>query len=242
MHKISLDWLKNIPIAHRGLWNENIVENSMKAYENAMNNGYPIEIDIYSSLDGVLYSFHDNTLDRMTEKTGNIFEKTSSELNTITLKGTQESIPTLEEVLAKIDGKIPILIEIKNQPDKKIVERVLEALKGYKGEYAIQSFNPLYIRKVKKLAPSVVRGLLYTSDKNELKSQRPLTRLILRKMLLNFIIKPHFLSCQIEEFPIKKRKSKGKILLAWTIRNEEEFKKIKPYADNIIFEGFIPNF
>ncbi len=240
MSEIKAKWLSTRPIAHRGLWDENTQENSLSAYQKAVDNGYPIEIDLYSSLDGVLYSFHDKDLERMTSEKGLIYEKSSSELNSLMLKGTSEHIPTFTSVLELVNGKIPLLIEIKNQPDKLIVERVLEALKDYAGEYAIQSFNPLYINKVRKLAPEITRGLLYTSDENEFKEQSKLEKFILKKMALNFLIKPHFLSCRKEEFPLSKRKAKGKIIIAWTVTCEEHFKKIKPLADNIIFEGFVP--
>ena len=76
----SDSWLLTKPIAHRGLWGEDIIENSLSAYKNAVDNGYPIEIDLYSSSDGVLFSFHDQNLERMTGEKGNIYDKTSSEL------------------------------------------------------------------------------------------------------------------------------------------------------------------
>ena len=117
-------WLLTSPIAHRGLWNERIIENSLPAYQNAINHGYPIEIDIYQSADGELFSFHDKTLKRMTGADGFIFEKTSKELKELRLSNSTETIPTLKEVLSLVDGKVPLLIEFKDQPDKSFVIKV----------------------------------------------------------------------------------------------------------------------
>lgn len=228
------------PIAHRGLWGGEILENSISAYKNAVSKGFPIEIDLYSSVDGVLYCFHDSTLDRMTGKQGYIYEKDSTTLNSITLINSNEKIPTFDDVLEIVDGKVPLLIEIKNQPDKTIVEKVVNRLKNYSGEFAVQSFNPLYIKKIKKLAPEFIRGILSTTDKDDLKTQSFLERKVISKMLLNFLIKPDFISCKYTDFPLKKRKTKNKLVLCWTVTSKEIYEKVKPFANNIIFENFMP--
>ncbi len=240
MINLSSSILFSKPIAHRGLWNNQITENSLKAYQNAVDNGYPIETDLYSSTDGVIFCFHDKTLCRMTGADGNIFDKTSNELKSFKLNNTDQTIPTLKELLEVVDGKVPLLIEIKNQPDKTIVEKVLDLLKTYKGEFAIQSFNPLYINKVKKLAPFVTRGILATNDKNDLKKEKPLVRFIIKRMALNFLIKPHFISYYQGGLPLKKRKIKNKKVLCWTVTDKDTYNRVKPYVNNIIFENFIP--
>ena len=89
-------WLFNKPIAHRGLWGGDILENSLPAYQNAVDKGYPIEIDLYSSKDGVLFSFHDDTLVRMTGTDGKIFDKTASELKELLLLSSDCEIPTFD--------------------------------------------------------------------------------------------------------------------------------------------------
>lgn len=232
--------LFNTPIAHRGLWNKDFVENSIPAYRNAVENGYPIETDIYASTDDEIFCFHDKTLVRMTGSEGNIFDKSSKEIKSLKLLNSTESIPTLRELLSTINGKVPVLIEIKNQPDKKIVEKTLDVLKDYKGEFAIQSFNPIYIYRVKKIAPNVIRGILATNDRNDLKSEKPLTRFIIKHMALNFLIKPHFISYKHTGIPLKKHKVKNKKILCWTVTDDKTFNRVKPFVDNVIFENFIP--
>ena len=226
------------PIAHRGLWGGDIIENSLSAYKNAVENGFPIEIDLYSSTDGVLYCFHDDTLIRMTGKSGKIFEKDSNYISSLTLLNSQEKIPTFDEVLSLCENKVPLLIEIKNQPDTTIVEKVINRLNTYKGEFALQSFNPLYIKKVKKLAPHFIRGILSTKSSVELKNTKWYEKLVIKNMLLNFLIKPDFISSNYNDFPLKKSKTKNKAVLAWTVNSKEIYEKVKPYVDNVIFEGF----
>ena len=228
------------PIAHRGLWGEGFTENSLSAYRNAAEKGYPIEIDLYLSTDGVLFSFHDKTLDRMTGESGYIYEKTAAELKALRLNGTDETIPTFDEVLKIAEHKVPLLIEIKNQPDKTVVDKTVARLKRYGGVFAIQSFNPLYIARVKKLAPEFLRGILATADEEELKNEKPLTRFIIKNTALNFLVKPDFISYDYKGLPLKKRKTKNKAVICWTVTSQEIYDKVKPFADNIIFENFIP--
>ena len=238
MRLSSDSWLLNKPIAHRGLWGNGIVENSLSAYKNAADNGYPIEIDLYSSSDGVLFSFHDQTLNRMTGKEGLIFEKTASELLSLKLIGCNETIPTFDKILEIVDGKVPLLIELKDQPNKFYVDKVVERLKSYKGEFAIQSFNPLYIKRVKKLAPLFLRGILGT--KTHSKGLPFIKRKIVSNMLLNFLIKPDFISYSFEDLPLKNCKTKNLPVITWTITSQDIADKVKPLAKNIIFEHFIP--
>ena len=232
------NWLITRPIAHRGLWNEQVIENSLTAYQNAIDNGYPIEIDVYMTKDNHLVCFHDITLDRMTGEKGYIFDKTLDELNALSLNGTNEKIPTFEQVLSLCENKTPLLIELKDQPNKNLIPAVIERLKNYKGEFAIQSFNPLYINKVKKLAPEFIRGILATES--HAKHKNFFIRYLLKHMNLNFLVKPDFISYSFTGLPLKKRKTKNKRVICWTIENQADYDKIKPYAQNIIFENFIP--
>ena len=230
-------WLKTTPIAHRGLWGEDVIENSLTAYKNAVNNGYAIEIDLYSSTDGVLYSFHDALLKRMTGAEGYIWDYDRAYLDTLRLNGSNEKIPTFRDVLHVVNGKVPLLIEIKNCPDEMIVERVLDELFEYQGEIAIQSFNPLYINKVRKIAPYIIRGVLGTSKAD---GEPWFNRFVLKHLALNFLVKPDFVSMRYKDLPLPKRKTKGKAVLAWTVKSKEVQLSLKDKCHNIIFEHFIP--
>ena len=231
-------WLLNTPIAHRGLWNDKIVENSLSAYENAIKCGFPIEIDLYLTSDKKLVSFHDKDLFRMTGTSGLVFDKTLNELKKLRLLNTQEQIPTLDEVLSMVNGKVPLLIEFKDQPDKDFVKIAVDKLKSYKGEFAVQSFNPLYVNKIRKLAPKFIRGILATESEGKDKSLP--VRYILKNMPLNFLCKPDFISYSYSGLPLKKRKYKNRPIITWTVTREEIYQKVRPYSENIIFENFIP--
>lgn len=231
-------WLKTKPIAHRGLWGGDIIENSLSAYRKAAEKGYPIEIDVFLTKDGKLVSFHDRPLKRMTGEEGFIYDKTLAQLKELSLLNSNEKIPTFKEVLDVVKGKVPLLIEIKNQPNKKVVNALVSALKDYKGDFAVQSFNPFYLIKLKKLAPTFIRGVLGTES--EAKDKGFFTRVMLKRLLLNFLINPDFISYSHTGLPLKKRKTKNKTVLAWTITDIETLEKIKPFCDNVIFENFIP--
>lgn len=229
-------FLFNKPIAHRGLWNENIVENSLLAYQNAVEHGYPIEIDLYSTTDNEIVCFHDDTLSRMTGKDGFIYDKTLSELKELSLKNSGQKIPTLKEVLTLVSGKVPLLIEFKDQPDKSYILKAVKILKEYKGDFAVQAFNPLYLLKIKKLAPEFIIGILGTNTPP--KERSFLTKFIVKNLSLNFLIKPDFISYNYKGLPIKNPFNLP--LLAWTVTDSENAKTTLSFADNIIFENFIP--
>jgi len=231
-------WLKIIPIAHRGLWGGKIIENSLPAFENAIEHGFAIEIDLYSSTDGQIFCFHDENLFRMTGFDGLIFNQTSEQIKSLFLNNSTHKIPTFEQVLSLVDKKVPLLIELKNQPNKDYIEKVVSLLKDYKGEFAIQSFNPFYINKVKKLAPEFLRGILASEMKTIHKSK--FFRFILKNMPFNFLIKPDFISYSYSGLPLNKRKIKNRALLCWTVTDFSTFKRISPLCDNVIFENFIP--
>lgn len=229
-------WLLNKPIAHRGLWEGSIIENSLPTYELAVKKGFPIEIDLYSTKDGEIVCFHDDCLYRMTGEKGYIYEKTLSELKSLSLKNTDQKIPTLKEVLRLVNGKVPLLIELKDQPDKSYISHVVKILKNYKGEFAIQSFNPLYLIKTKKFAPNFVLGILGTSTPP--KDKNFIVKKIVKNLSLNFLIKPDFISYNFEGLPIKNPRKLP--LLAWTITDKEQASTALKFANNIIFEKFSP--
>ncbi len=229
-------WLLTTPVAHRGLWGGDIIENSMPAYLNAVNNGFAIEIDLYSTTDGEIVCFHDATLIRMTGEDGFIYDKTLAELKALSLAGSNEKIPTFKELLELVDGKVPLLIEFKDQPDNSYIERAVKMLKNYSGKFAVQAFNPLYLRKIKKLAPEFIRGILGTHIPPE--DRNFIIKFVVKNLTLNFLIKPDFISYNHTGLPIKNKKKLP--LIAWTVTSKEDAETALKHADNIIFENFTP--
>ena len=225
--------------AHRGLWNKDYPENSLAAFKNAIENGYGIELDVNTIEDGTPVVFHDSKMSRMTGKDRYIQNLPKEELENITLLDSEEKIPTLEEVLKLVKGKVPLLIEIKNQEKVGPLERrVLDLLKNYKGEYAIQSFNPYTLRWFYEHAPKIWRGQLTSYFKGQKLSI--FKKLILRKLGMRKFTGQNFVSYDIANLPNRFTKKLEVPLLSWTIKNQDSYYKALQYSDNVIFEGFEP--
>ena len=233
-------WLVERCIAHRGLHNEVYPENSLGAFENAITNGYPIELDVHLTCDGTIVVFHDDTLSRMTQKDGYVKNLTKDALTNYHLANTEYTIPTIEEVLNLVKGQVPILIEIKNTSKVGELEsKLLKILNEYNGEFAIQSFNPFVVEWFKNNAPNVLRGQLAGFFKGEKMSF--IRKFALKRMLLNKKAKPDFISYDARNVPNRfVRKYKRLPLLVWCVRSQEEYMKVVKYCDNIIFENFEP--
>ena len=232
-------WLITRACAHRGFHGDGIPENSVKAYERAIELNYPIEMDVQLTSDFTPVCFHDDNLKRMTGKDSLIWNVSYEEVSKLTLLDTQEKIITFEEFLKLVDGRVPLLIELKSQSSKNeiLAKKVLELLKDYKGEYVIQ-FDPRLMKYVRKLSPSVIRGQLIDGGKNP--ALKPFLRFVLANGLLNFMSKPDFINYSFTTLPLKKRIARGKRVLCWTIRNTQDEEKSLPYVEGYVFENITP--
>lgn len=237
---IKKSWLFSSPIAHRGLHGIDAPENSFKAFEAAIEAGFPIETDVRPIDDGTVVVFHDERLTRMTDRDGYVCNLSKADLDEIRLKNSDEKIHTFAEFLEFVNGRTPILIEIKNESKIGTLERnTLDLLASYKGEYAVQAFNPYSLEFFKKNAPQIPRGQLscfFTKD--ELNGF--FKRHMLKRLKMNKVSSPDFVSYKSENLP-NKYVTKSKLpVLAWTVRSNADMEKVLPYCDNIIFENFIP--
>ena len=227
-------------IAHRGLFDrEKIPENSMLAFDKALEKGYSIEVDVNMTQDGYIVVFHDNSLKRMTGIKNDITTMTLSEIKKLKLLGTENKIPTFEDVLLQVSGKVPILIEVKpNSKYKELMEKLINLLEKYNGKYSIQSFDPRIVYWLKKNTPQISRGQIASKNIREVKSR--ILKILLGKMVFNVITKPNFVSYQylsINEKFYKKQKNKGREVIAWTLKNKEDYEKIRDYCDMVVFEN-----
>lgn len=230
------NFLINNTIAHRGIFdNEKVPENSIKSFKNAINKGYIIEFDVHLTKDKKIVVFHDMDLDRMTKITGNTKDFTLEELQKIKLLDTNYTIPSLDEVLTLIDGKVPILIEIKyDVKGFELPRLLLERLEKYNGKVAIQSFDPFVVSYIRFHAKDYLRGLLIGSFKNKVKNIFINNLVLLPFDLL--ISKPDFLAVDKKLYKnkiIKNYKNK-KSVIAWTMKSKEDIDKYKDKFDNII--------
>jgi len=237
------DWLLAKPIAHRGLFNETHPENSLVAIDAAVNAGFPVEIDVQLTSDGHAVVFHDWNLKRLTGFDAKVKDVTIAKIRELTLLGTDQRIPTLEETLSVIAGRTPALIEIKNRRYPTRLEPVAgRILNDYKGAFAIQSFNPYTLGWFSLRYPRIARGQIScafdTDDMAGWKKQ------ILSNYGMNWMSRPQFISHHWRQLPAiaptMLRKFFKVPLLVWIVRNEEEKAAALRLGDNFVFEQFVP--
>ena len=234
-----LQSLQEMPIAHRGLYNnENgIPENSLSAFDAAAENGYPIELDVQITADGQLAVFHDSTMSRMTGNNCKIADHTLSEVCRIKLLDSDEHVPSFKEVLTCVNGRVPILIEIKivdgtNNERQRIIEALDNELNTYEGKIAVQSFDVVVVKEFSKRHDGKVSvGLI--CPENETLQDIPGSE--------NF----DFIGINIEKLNsdiVKSCHNTGQMILAWTSKTPEmQEKACKIGADSVVFEGYLPN-
>ena len=236
-------WLTNKYIAHRGLFNnKDIPENSIAAFEKAVQNKFAIEMDVQMTKDGVLVVFHDDDMFRMTGLKGDIREKTYDEIKDLRLLETDERIPTFQQFLECINGKTQLVIEIKHHKNiGSVEEKVLDFLSGYTGEYCIESFNPFIVRWFKVHAPHIVRGQLATANYGN--AFTPLKRRLLSHLSLCKWNGSQFIAFDAEYLRGNRyvEKFAKKIpIICWTVKSQRQHDQLCDCFDNMIFDSFVP--
>lgn len=226
--------------AHRGLHGDGVPENSLEAFELACKSGYGIELDVQLSRDGEVMVFHDYTLIRMTGVDKKLCELDAAELKKLRLNGSDQTIPTFEEVLALVDGRVPLLVELKGEStDVSLCAPVTAILKKYEGDYCIESFNPMLVREMKKQLPGVYAGQLYTNVVRD-KKKRSALNIILTCMALNCLARPDFVAynqLDRKSLPVKLTTKLFKAeKFVWTVKGEEDIEKAKDFGEYAIFE------
>jgi glycerophosphoryl diester phosphodiesterase len=243
------DFLR-LPLAHRALHDraQGRIENSLSAIRAAIAAGYGIEIDLQLSSDGVAMVFHDDTLERLTGASGAPRAWTAAALGRTQLKDSVDTIPTLAEMLAIVAGKVPLLIEIKDQSlimgdtDGRLEAATAAALQTYPGPVAVMSFNPAVIAHMARLAPGLARGI--TTSAYEPGDWAPLPaarcdqlRAIpdYRRTGASFISHEAF---DLGRPRVAELKTEGAAILCWTIRSAMAEAEARQTAHNITFEGY----
>ncbi len=249
MTPIPVSFLK-LPLAHRGYHDVDagIMENSRAAFVAAIDAGYGIELDVQLSADGHAMVFHDYEMSRLTGETGPIRMRNRDELTQITLTGTDETIPTLPEILTLIAGRVPVLIEIKDQdgamgPDVGPLEQsVARALENYTGDAAVMSFNPHSVIALADLAPDTARGIVtcHFPAKHWLLLNKE-TRTRLRGIPDYMRAGASFISHRHDDMEnprVIELKAAGARIICWTIRSADEDAEVRKIADTVTFEGY----
>jgi glycerophosphoryl diester phosphodiesterase len=231
----ELERLGAAPFAHRGLHGRGVPENSLAAFDAAIARGHGIELDVQLSADGEAIVFHDYQLDRLTEAQGPVAARTAAELGRIGLRGG-EPIPLLAEALARIAGRVPLLVEVK-APERQVAplcRAAAAALDGYAGPVGVMSFNPEVGRWFAADAPERLRGLVVTES-----GRKGLRGRIERAFALRRA-RADFLAYDVRDFPsafAAAARTRGKPVYGWTVRTAEDRARARAYADQPIYEA-----
>ncbi len=230
----DLCFLKSSLIAHRGVHNMEVPENSICAFKIALKKKYIIEFDVHLLKDNTVIVFHDDNLFRMTGINKNLCDCTYDDIKNLHLKNSNYKIPTLDEVLRLINGKVPIIIELKYDRKVGLLEKeVSKLLDNYNGLFCIKSFNPFIVRWFRKNRPKYIRGLLI-SDKH-----RTIIEKLCQSFIAGAICKPDFISCNYKLSDNKQilKYMKRIPVLAWTIKNGKNYQKYRDKFYNLIVEN-----
>lgn len=233
--------------AHRGLYdNEHgIPENSIAAFRRAVDKGYGIELDVHLTADNQLVVFHDDTLTRMCGMNKKISSFLYSDLMQLRLLGTEEGIPLFKDVLDLIDGKVPLIIELKVDGSNQnlLCPLVWQLLSRYKGDYCIESFHPFVLQWFKRHEPQVVRGQLSCNFFKE-NPHCDIVLFLMSNLMTNFFTHPDFIAYKYLDLDnpavIYNRKLFHIMTVVWTIPGKPTYDRFKNKVDAMIFEGFEP--
>lgn len=232
-------WGRNC--AHRGLHtrDKSVPENSIAAFTAAMDAGYGIELDICLSADGEVVVFHDDTLQRACGLPERVDETSYEELRRLPLFGSEQRIPLLREVLERVEGRAPLIIELKTTPQYKLLcESAWRILRRYDGDICVESFDPRILRWFKKNAPGLLRGQLAALPR---RLNQGAAGYAVGLLLTNFIARPHFIAYEKGRKPVIVRLvERFAMRFSWTVEPDDLHTLIEEESDTIIFEHYNP--
>jgi glycerophosphoryl diester phosphodiesterase len=246
----DIDWLTARPIAHRGYHDarDGRLENTLPAFEAAIRRGFAIECDVRLSADGAVIVFHDETLDRLTESAGAVSRLSLAELRDARMRVGDAGIPALAELLDLVRGAVPLVVELKSEEagtGAPLAAAVARQLTRYDGAVAVMSFEPPTMVAMRAIAPRLPRGMIVDAfaakDHPQLSAAQ---RFALRHLLMAPSAGPRFIACDAKRLPAlapRALRAFGRPTLTWTVRSAAERQRVRPHADQIIFEGFDPD-
>ncbi len=230
-------WVSGCEYAHRGLHGGDAAENSLSAFSAAIAQGMGIECDVQRTADDGAVVFHDWDLDRLTKATGSVRGRTAAELSQLALGAGNDRIPTLRDMLGMVRGRVPLLIELKTRPKRRIgplCRAVRRDLEGYAGPVAVMSFDPRVPAWFRERLPRIVRGLVVSEE-----GARTLVASIRRHRAL-WQAKPDFLAYDVRDLPSRlaaAQRRRGVPVVTWTVRSPVLRQRAAEHADAPIVEG-----
>ena len=246
----SPDWLTARPVAHRGLHDRarGVIENMPGAAVAAIDGHFSIECDIQLTADGEAMVHHDDALGRLNEGSGALLGLTSEELRAVRFKDTSERMMSLGDLCALVNGRVPIVIEVKSHfdGDRKLVARMAQVLGTYTGPVAGMSFDPDQVAVLRETMPGLTRGIVAerTYSEADWPEATPKQRRGMLHLRHALCTRPHFVAYGVNDLPSPApwiaRHVFGLPLLTWTVRTSEQRERAGRYANQMIFEGFRP--
>jgi glycerophosphoryl diester phosphodiesterase len=232
--------------AHRGLFSadQSVPENSVAAFRAAVEAGYGVELDVLLTRDKQVVVFHDDDLKRACGIDARVDAYSLEELKSLSLFGTTERIPLFSEVLDAIDGRIPIIVELKSGGDwKTLCQKTLELLTAYKGDYCVESFHPALVRWFYLHAPQILRGQLSEAARYSRKELPLYQAIILSRLFSNILTHPQFIAYRVGPKCLSVRLCEwlGAMRVAWTARPTDDHAYLMRRNDAIIFEHYHPD-
>ncbi|MFG1481156.1 glycerophosphodiester phosphodiesterase family protein [Xanthobacter sp. V4C-4] len=245
----GLSWLTARPVAHRGLHDERagIIENTTSAVQAAVAAGFAVEVDLQLAADGVPVVFHDSTLERLTTAHGPVAARTAAELQAVAFRATADRMMRLDDLLALVDGRVPLVIELKSgrEANTTLAARAAERIAAYDGPAALMSFDPRLLPTVRAVAPLVPRGIVAELAFNpaEWPDLSTLQRLVLGHLLHWPASRFQFVAYRVADLGAlapRIARRLGVPVLTWTVRTIDDRARAARAADQMIFEGFRP--
>ena len=234
----DLTWLTARPIAHRGYhdMNNKVWENTLSAFDRAIEKNFSIECDLQLANDGVPVVFHDDDLSRLCGLKDDVRLLTSQELAMKRIGRTKDAIPTLKKLLDRVAGQVPIVLELKGRKDEDdgFVGAVLEELEDYDGKVAIMSFDHWLLEELIELDCPYPVGLTAEGVREEKFAEHE----AMMKLGLDFV------SYGILHMPnrfVTEIRQGGTPVITWTVRTPDMRERSEPQADQMTFEGFDPD-
>lgn len=244
--KTELSELWKYDYAHRGLHcrEGGAPENTLAAFRLAVQYGFGIELDLRLTADRQVVAHHDPSLFRTCGADKRISELSFKELQGFRLFQTEERIPSLSQVLSLVEGRVPLILELKSCENYEELCRLsLRELGGYGGLFCVESFDPRILRWFRLYAPQTARGQLMTRLKGGKDGIGAFKAFCGRNLLTNFLTRPHFTAYEFQwrnNLSLKTAKWLFHMREAsWTLKTWEELQKAKQHGNLCIFEGVL---
>lgn len=244
------DWIVARPIAHRGLHDPAAgrPENTIAAAEAAISGGFAIECDVQLTADGDAVVFHDHSLERLTGESGDVRASSAAALGRLPVLGTAETPATLTTFLDRIAGRVPVVVEVKSRfdGDERLLRRTVDLVAGRREPIAIKSFDPTLVALLRRIAPTLPRGIVAQAryDGHDTMHLDAEAKHAMANLLHWDETAPDFISWHHRDLPAAAPffgRHLGRPVMTWTVRSPDDATRARAHADQIVFEGFLPD-